>query len=332
MDDITQQRLLVVAKHREQIATVLKQSAAGQTRARRKRTLALARCFAQPIKAEELLNRPDALAVSLPLLAHASKGTLQPWQIENGVHAGVDQMDRHTPTAHLQRISGKLAYPAVVLLICAMLLVAMAIFLVPEFERMFDEFGLRLPPTTAFVLLMSGLIGRWWFALLVFFALAAGAIWLTLRRERSWLTALLTSARSAWAQWAWHLAMLIEAGVSTGEAIAIAGGASHKTWLQHHSAVWADQIAGGHPPLDGATHVGGQSCQLLGYAIRLPVAADQAALLYEIATIYRNRDRGKTAWKLELLTPIAVCVVGSAVGMVVVALFMPLVDLIRGLT
>jgi type II secretory pathway component PulF len=56
------------------------------------------------------------------------------------------------------------------------------------------------------------------------------------------------------------------------------------------------------------------------------------AILREIASLYWDREQTKAVWVLSWLQPIAVLMISFVVGFVVLALFMPLVELISGLS
>jgi type II secretory pathway component PulF len=60
--------------------------------------------------------------------------------------------------------------------------------------------------------------------------------------------------------------------------------------------------------------------------------AVRVRLLREISTCHAERVRAGRSWTSGIIEPIAICVVGLVVGWTVLALFLPLVSLIRGLS
>jgi type IV pilus assembly protein PilC len=60
--------------------------------------------------------------------------------------------------------------------------------------------------------------------------------------------------------------------------------------------------------------------------------APSIALLRKLSELYSTRVRSRHAWSHSYLYPLAIFVVGVMVGMVVLALFVPMVGLVNGLT
>jgi type II secretory pathway component PulF len=67
-------------------------------------------------------------------------------------------------------------------------------------------------------------------------------------------------------------------------------------------------------------------------ALNLNNSTDQSAMLYEVAAINRERDQIISCWRWGWLTPAIVCFVGMLIGLIVTGLFMPMVELISGLS
>ena len=61
---------------------------------------------------------------------------------------------------------GALAYPAVVLAITGLVILALLVFVLPQFKEIFYGMKLKLPLTTVILLETSSLISNWWFLVL----------------------------------------------------------------------------------------------------------------------------------------------------------------------
>jgi type II secretory pathway component PulF len=329
-----------VLRSHQEIAAVIKQAAVDSTPTLRKQSLSLSRWFEQPVTPRQVLLRADALSICLRL--RRSSGADQSesvprWQIEDAVHQ--DLAATSSPLPQNRNLITLLAYPVVLLMFCGFLLIGICLFLIPQFEQMHNEFGLTLPPATKFVFALSHLIRQWGLVLLGLMLLAAVIVYFVGRwrdgTEFSWSSRwnkFRTGRRGASADWAWHVSLLLDAGLSQTDAIAIAGDASCKHWMRRISATWADQLRRGLQPFDTLTRLSGRPCHLLAQALKLDNAADQSALLREVAAIYWERDQLRSRWWLAWLSPATVCFVGFVVGLIVVALFMPMIELISGLT
>ncbi len=66
-----------------------------------------------------------------------------------------------------RKVKGALIYPVIVVMVACAILAFIMIFIVPTFEKMFDEFGLSLPVPTQLLIAMSNYIADYWFLLIV---------------------------------------------------------------------------------------------------------------------------------------------------------------------
>ncbi|SMP76797.1 type IV pilus assembly protein PilC [Neorhodopirellula lusitana] len=65
-----------------------------------------------------------------------------------------------------RKVKGALIYPVIVVLVAALILTFIMIFIVPTFEKMFDDFGLTLPAPTQLLIAMSNYVAGYWFLLI----------------------------------------------------------------------------------------------------------------------------------------------------------------------
>jgi type II secretory pathway component PulF len=209
----------------------------------------------------------------------------------------------------------QLLYPIVLLILCGLLAVLYSIWLVPEFERMFDDFGISLPPSTSMVITIADWIRR--FGVYVSAILGIGLIYqlVVTFRPNIWRTssALIDAkghrfenAKSTWARWAWHVATLLEAGVDTNDAIRIAGDGSGKHWMKTCCDDWVAGLGRGDNPFRGFLQVNGVPIPSIGHAMMFANADDQAAMLRDVALNYRDVNRSQTLWWSAWLTPITI--------------------------
>ena len=66
-----------------------------------------------------------------------------------------------------RKVKGALIYPVIVVMVATGILTFIMIFIVPTFEKMFDEFGLKLPVPTQLLIAMSNYIADYWFLLII---------------------------------------------------------------------------------------------------------------------------------------------------------------------
>lgn len=308
-------RLDFLLEHGEQIANLL--VAAGRRLRGRdhRRAKRLASYFRSNPSRDAVLRRPDVLFVCSVLLSDPDSRIedVPPSQLS----IALEHLDR------LQSRPGRLfvlvGYPATVLMLGVVVAIGYLLLLVPTFDAMFREFELRLSPLTQLVIIASRWLTNHWGKLLTVtgvISLAVGLSQFTSLQESMpvWrrLRGLLRRPRRTAAMIASHSGLLVEVGMSPHQAIQFASrvhaeaspDAANGALLRHafeHSQTFDDA----------------------------PVAAE---LLHLVAVTYvdqsQTRENRWAAW----LSPLSIVFVSVFVGLLVAALFMPMIDLIRSLS
>lgn len=208
-----------------------------------------------------------------------------------------------------------LVYPLFVTLLALAVTSFLAVIIVPEFEKILSDFGMRLPLITDVLLGFSRFLRKGWGGLLMA-AAAATALWLTADR---WWPSWISIPGSRFAQsgrFARFAADLLAAGVPQSVALAVASRAvDPQDWMA---------AADKHPGWMSAT---------VRHALdeEMPTAS-RVQLLDRIATCHGLRLAASRSWVSWCLGPVAVFVTGLLVFLMVLALFMPLIRLITDLS
>ncbi|TWT75411.1 type II secretion system F family protein [Allorhodopirellula solitaria] len=281
-------------------------------------------------------------------------------QCEDDLHVSIEHAVNGVLLTHLpvqaarQRLFTLLFYPLLVLLACGMILFLTSALLVPTFKSMFDEFGLTLPASTQFLFMISDAARSPWTYVWLVGILLCVCLFLYLRsRPPTESTSAsvggsrFRSTRGVCGDWAWHVSLLMRAGLDKADAIEIAGDSCMRDWLQRNSQFWAQELRRGRNPFVGLTHFRGVRCQLLADTLALespspaPTAGvsrgaamslDQAGILRDIAEIYWDRTQPGSTRSFGCLSQVLYMGVLISVGLIVTALFAPLVQLITGLS
>ena len=66
-----------------------------------------------------------------------------------------------------RKVKGALVYPVTVVSFAVLILVFIMLRIVPEFQKIFEDFGLDLPPMTIILVTASEIVAQWWFLLWV---------------------------------------------------------------------------------------------------------------------------------------------------------------------
>ncbi len=238
----------------------------------------------------------------------------------------------------IRHLIWSLFYPLMILLGCLALMVAFSVYVIPEFESMYSDFGIQLPHATLLVFAFARWLRTWWRTV----ALIVGAFTLTLFIVGYWgndrrpgglgrIDLLLMSKRGALAAWAWHVALLLEAGVPRADAVETAGSATGQSWLRKFTKRWAgnDRL----PPANRETDLFlSQQYQLLNCALGLPVSDAKIAVFRGAATFYQDRNRSVNDWWVGWFVAFILFPVGLSMALVIVSLFAPMLSLIGGLS
>ncbi|MCE0524134.1 MAG: type II secretion system F family protein [Methylacidiphilales bacterium] len=247
-----------------------------------------------------------------------------------------------------QKIKGKvkaaMIYPIVVLLIAGLILVFLLTFIVPKFQQIFEQVlpGRSLPGITLFVVGCSHfLTSRWYFifggiVVLVFgykalASTAAGANLLDRLVLRVPIFGDLLS-KTAISRFARTLGTLISSGVPILQALNITRDTAgnivvanainkiHDSVKEGESVVGPMEASGVFPPMvTSMVQVGEETGQL-------------PDMLVKVADVYENEVDNAVTGLTSILEPIMIVILAVIVGTIVIALFLPLVSIIQGLS
>ena len=247
-----------------------------------------------------------------------------------------------------QRIKGKvtsaMVYPLVVLTIAVLILSFLLVFIVPKFQKIFTEAlpGQDLPGITLFVIGASHILINYWYLVLggiavlvvaykVFASTAAGAFVLDRVALRLPVFGDLTS-KTAISRFARTLGTLISSGVPILQALNItretagnnvvanAIGRIHDSVKEGESVVGPMEASGVFPPMvTSMVQVGEETGQL-------------PDMLVKVADVYEGEVDNVVTGLTSVLEPIMIVMLAVIVGVIVIALFMPMVKLITGMS
>ncbi len=247
-----------------------------------------------------------------------------------------------------QRIKGKvvsaMVYPIVVLCIAMVILSFLLIFIVPKFQQIFNDAlpGQELPGITQFVIGLSHLfISRWYLILggiaavvmgyKLFASTPAGAVVLDRIFLRMPIFGDLLS-KTAISRFSRTLGTLISSGVPILQALnitrdtagnhVVAGAITriHDSVKEGESVVGPMEASGIFPPMvTSMVQVGEETGQL-------------PDMLVKVADVYEGEVDNVVTSLTSILEPIMIVLLAVIVGVIVVALFMPMVKLITGMS
>jgi type IV pilus assembly protein PilC len=248
-------------------------------------------------------------------------------------------LEQHRASLDMRReVIASLTYPTLVLGCALAVFVFLSVVVVTPFREMFEEFDLVLPRVTQ-QLIMWSQTGLWLaigfastsvvLAVVVRFAVGP-AVW------RHLISALpLVGPLWHWpgvSQWARLLGALVDQGVPLPEALQLTAEGMRDANVAQASRLSAADVAAGRPLSD----VIASTARLPASLVPLVRWGEKTGQLPEAlsvaAEVFSERVRMLAAVVKSVLPPSVFLVILGVVGWMVVGLFMPLVDLIQGLS
>jgi type IV pilus assembly protein PilC len=234
-----------------------------------------------------------------------------------------------------RQVRGAMVYPAVVSGIAACVVVAMLVFIIPVFAGVFKDFGGKMPALTAHTITASNVLrSNWYFVL----GGVVGIVWSFRKWKTSkvgrpmWDRARLKAPakigtvvkKIALARWARTLASLTTAGVPVLEAIDVTGRTAGNTVVENAMTAVHNSVQGGGTI---AAALAGESIfpSLVTNMVR--VGEETGALdstLAKVADFYEEQVEAAVKSLTSILEPIMIAVVGTIVGFMILAMYLPM--------
>ena len=241
--------------------------------------------------------------------------------------------------ALIRKIKAAMIYPGVIFSVAAGAIVILLLFVIPTFQTMFDAAGIPLPLPTLIVIGMSAFLqGYWW-------ACAGGIILFVVGIRRYYATdkgnlmidrILLTlpvlgdlQRKSAVARFTRTLGTLASSGVSILEGLEI-------TAKTAGNRVIHDAVMGSRASIAGGETIAGplkESGVFPPMVVQMINVGEQTGgldeMLTKIADFYDDEVDTAVEALLAAMEPIMIVVLGVVVGGMIVAMYLPIFDMIN---
>lgn len=243
-----------------------------------------------------------------------------------------------------KKVIGAMIYPAVVITIAVGIVSMIMIFVIPKFKEIFNDFGLKLPGVTELLLTIST-----WFAEQYGWAyiIAFPVVWMLLiklvkmsesgkyfvdaaKLKIPILGGILS--KTAIARFTRTLGTLISAGVPILDAINITKETAGNEVYARALAKVHDAIREGESMADPLRATKVVDSLVVNMVDVGEETGDLDKMLIKIADNYDNDVDVMVGSLISILEPVMVVVLGVIVGFIVIALFMPMISLIQGMT
>jgi len=241
--------------------------------------------------------------------------------------------------ALVRKVKGAMVYPAVIVSVAVIAIAVLLIFVIPTFESMFASVDMELPLPTQVVIGASNVLIQWWWAIILAFVVGAVGLrqyYATLDGQRRIDGAMLRAPvigdllrKSAVSRFTRTLGTLISSGVSILDGLEITAKTAGNRVI--HDAVMQSRasIAGGETiagPLE-------TSKVFPPMVISMIAVGEQTGgldeMLSKIADFYDSEVDVAVSALLSLMEPIMIVVLGVVVGGMVVAMYLPIFDMVN---
>lgn len=245
---------------------------------------------------------------------------------------------RERADAQWRKLRAALAYPVAVVLFALAITVALMLWVVPTFRQIFDGFGAALPAPTRMLLALAAGMSAWGGPLLACVATAVLAAQRAIRHSRALRYALAqrllhtpfagaAMRQLAAARWCRALATLLASGVPLADAFAtLERTAGHPVFERATTHIAARVLRGAR--LADAMRAAG--CFPSDVVQPIAVAEETGTLdtmLADIATLCERQLYAHLDTLAALGEPLIVIVLGALVGGLVVAMYLPILQL-----
>src|SRR5438034_4513418 len=241
-----------------------------------------------------------------------------------------------------RRVKGAMVYPIVVILVAVAILTFIMIFIIPKFEKIFLDFKLKLPWITEALINTSRWFVKYWYVL----PLIPVGIWLVfklirLNKTGNYIMDRIKLAmpimgniieKTVVARTMRTLGTLIASGVPILEALSIVRETCMNAVFENMYQRVYESIREGETiavPLKQARLVDDMVVNMVDVGEE---TGDLDTMLNKVADVYDEEVDVLVESLISLLEPIMIVILGLIVGTIVIALFMPLLGLLDGLS
>jgi type IV pilus assembly protein PilC len=241
-----------------------------------------------------------------------------------------------------RRIKGAMVYPIVVIVVACAIVGFILYFIIPKFEAIFKDFGVDLPQMTQFLIRASHVVvQKFWIVILV-----PVVIWIIIKLlyrnrtgayilDRIWLMVPVMGAiieKSTVARTMRTLGTLVQSGVPILESLAITRDTAGNAVFERAFTRIYESIREGETiaqPLKESRVVDDIVVNMIDVGEE---TGDLDTMLNKIADNYDEEVEVLVESLVSLLEPIMILILGGIIGFIVIALFLPLIQLISKLS
>ena len=236
------------------------------------------------------------------------------------------------------KIKSALFYPTAVVVVAGLVISVMMLFVIPEFKSVFKSFGADLPAPTLLVIAISDAFVAYWY--LIFGAIIAAIVSIAWSYKRSTAMQIAVDRlvlripvvgaiirKATVARWTRTLSTMFAAGVPLVEAVYSVGGASG-----NHVYLVATRQIQGEVSTGTSLTVAMQNADVFPTMVVQMVSIGEESgqldsMLSKVADFFEQEVDDAVAGLSQLLEPLIMVFLGTVIGGLVVAMYLPIFKL-----
>ncbi|WP_454455509.1 type II secretion system F family protein [Thauera phenylacetica] len=236
------------------------------------------------------------------------------------------------------KIKSALFYPTAVVVVAGLVISVMMLFVIPEFKSVFSSFGADLPAPTLLVIAISDAFVAYWY--LIFGAIIAAIVSIAWSYKRSTAMQIAVDRlvlripvvgaiirKATVARWTRTLSTMFAAGVPLVEALDSVGGASG-----NHVYMVATRQIQGEVSTGTSLTVAMQNAEVFPTMVVQMVSIGEESgqldsMLSKVADFFEQEVDDAVAGLSQLLEPLIMVFLGTVIGGLVVAMYLPIFKL-----
>ena len=236
------------------------------------------------------------------------------------------------------KIKSALTYPAAVLAVAFAVIAIIMIVVIPAFQSVFSSFGADLPSPTRFVMGVSEFFVAYWWLMLGIGGVGVGVFVRLLRRserlqkwrDRGVLTVPVFGGlleKACIARWTRTLSTMFAAGVPLMDALELAGGTTGNFVYAQATVKIQQDVSAGVSLNAAMAHTGVFPNMVVQMCAIGEESGSLDHMLGKAADFFEAEVDQKVATLASLMEPFIIVVLGSLIGGIVIAMYLPIFEL-----
>jgi type IV pilus assembly protein PilC len=236
------------------------------------------------------------------------------------------------------KIKSALMYPISVLVVAFVVVSVIMIFVIPAFKEVFSSFGADLPAPTLMVIAMSEFFVKYWW--LIFGGIGGGLYfflqaWKRSEKMQAFMDRIMLKIpifgaliyKSVIARWTRTLATMFAAGVPLVEALDSVGGASGNAVFARATEKIQQEVSTGTSLTAAMTNVNLFPSMVLQMCSIGEESGSVDHMLGKAADFFESEVDDMVAGLASLMEPIIIVILGTIIGGIVIAMYLPIFKL-----